>query len=179
MKGIRKESCNLILMKPILSLLLSLVSIISGFSQAKTTTYAGIYSYGSSVKNGQVGLARIYPESDSTILFYLDLNRGAPSYNMGELYGRAVINGSKAIFRMNTGNIDTAVKGCKFSLEFKKDILVIRTVGIHNDCPFGGGVYADGKFSRISKAIPQYFKDAQGRQIYFNKTKPERYNGPD
>jgi hypothetical protein len=48
-----------------------------------TAKYLGIYSYGDDVEKGKTGTVFIYPETDSTILFYIDLNRGAPSYNMG------------------------------------------------------------------------------------------------
>ena len=47
-----------------------------------TEKNAGIYSYGDLEKT-RIGTIFIYPETDNSILFNIDLNRGAPSYNIG------------------------------------------------------------------------------------------------
>ena len=38
----------------------------------------------------------VYPESDSTILFQVDANGGAPAYNMANVFGRAHLRGDTA-----------------------------------------------------------------------------------
>jgi hypothetical protein len=139
-------------------------------SLSKTARYAGEYSYGKDIEKGRIGWATIYPESDSTLLFYLQLNRGAPYYNMGQLYGRIKIDNAKGVFYSNRDSVNT---GCKFSIEFKHDSLLIKTIDNEGDCGFGFGVYADGKFKRRSKAIPLFFTDLEGKKVYFKKTKPE------
>src|SRR5258707_15733728 len=68
-------------------------------SKLITVKYAGTYSYGADIEKGRVGNISISPETDTTILFYVDVNRGAPSYNMGALYGRVkIINGRGTFF---------------------------------------------------------------------------------
>ena len=64
----------------------------------KTRKYAGIYSFGQDVEKMPVGNLTIYPETDSTILFYIDICRGAPSYNLGQHYGRLLIKNGRVIF---------------------------------------------------------------------------------
>lgn len=46
----------------------------------KTAKYAGVYTYGDTTEYG-AGSIIIYPESDTTVLFYFETNRGAPSYH--------------------------------------------------------------------------------------------------
>jgi hypothetical protein len=55
-----------------------------------TTKYGGTYSFGDNAEKGPVGHLSVYPESDSSLLFYLDVNKGAPSFNMGMLLGRTM-----------------------------------------------------------------------------------------
>ena len=67
---------------------------ISGFAQVtnisaknlKTSKYAGLYSYGKNVEREKVGTIIIYPDTDSTILFYFESNTGPSSFKMGEYY---------------------------------------------------------------------------------------------
>lgn len=42
------------------------------------------------------GTLTAYPESDSTIIFYLESNDGAPAYNMANALGRAHLWGDTA-----------------------------------------------------------------------------------
>src|SRR5579859_7526274 len=78
----------------------------------KTFLYAGSYYIGTNIEKGRVGSVTVYPETDSTVLFYFEANRGAPSYNMGQLYGRLIIVNGKGIFYSNPDNSE---KSCKFS----------------------------------------------------------------
>lgn len=135
----------------------------------KTKQYAGTYSYGHSVKRN-FGTVLIYPETDNTILFFINVNRGAPSYHYGNLYGRLQIKDSKGVFYTNT----FSENGCKLNFRFVKNNLVIETVDTQMDCGFGNGVYADGAFVKKSSKIPEYFED-DIEKVYFKKTKPEDY----
>jgi hypothetical protein len=84
--------------------IVTLLFLVSGFlfkanSQSlKTAKYAGQYSFGKNVDEGPVGSVKIYPESDTTVLFYIDICRGAPSYNLGQRYSRLKIKNGVAIF---------------------------------------------------------------------------------
>jgi len=144
----------------------------SNNSNLLTLKYAGTYSYGSGVENGGVGNISIYPETDSTILFYLDINRGAPSYNMGSLYGQLKIKNDNGTFYSKFDYTDNA---CKLAFQFSKDILNIKTVDGQDGCGFGNAVYADGDFKRETNKIPDYFENGEGTKVYFKTTSPEEY----
>ena len=137
-----------------------------------TSKYSGFYSYGKNIEKERVVSILIYAETDSTILFYIDLNRGAPSYNMGSLYGRVKIKNDGGTFFTK---YDYAENGCKWSLNFTKNSLIIKTIDNQYDCEFGHAVFADGTFKRKSNKIQDYFEEMEGEKVYFTKTTPEDY----
>jgi hypothetical protein len=125
-------------------------SILS-FGQQKilsTSRLAGTFSF--SLGNDKAsGTVLVYPETDNTILFYVDLNRGAPSYNMGSLFGR---------------------------LKIEDNTLTIATIEKSYDCGFGHGVTVDGTYKRKSTRVPESFETAEGIKYSFKTTTPENYN---
>lgn len=137
----------------------------------KTAKYAGKYSYGNGEGYGE-GEVIVYPESDSVILFYIQLQAGEPSYNMGDLCGRVTLTDGKGVFerKFNYGEED-----CKWSMTFTDDKLIIEIMDEQYECGFGYGVYADGEYIRKSNAIPEYFVDFTGAKQYFSKIKPEEW----
>jgi hypothetical protein len=137
-----------------------------------TCKYAGTYNYGGINRKGAAGSIIIYPETDTTVLFYIDLNKGAPSFNMGSLYGRVIVNGERGTF---STRLDNENKGCEWTLNFSKKSLNITTSFGYGDCGFGNAVYADGKFKKRSNKIIQHFENTEGEKVYFYKTKPEDY----
>jgi len=137
-----------------------------------TTKYSGFYSYGTDVEKGRIGTIFIYHETDTTILFYIDLNRGAPSYNMGSLYGRVKITSDTGLFYSKFAYADM---GCKWIFHFTKNSLTIKTVDEQDYCGFGHAVFADGEFKRKSNKSEDFFENMEGEKIYFKTTKPEDY----
>jgi len=142
-------------------------------SKLITAKYAGIYSYGADIEKGRTGNISVFPETDTTILFYVDVNRGAPSYNMGALYGRVKIINGKGTFYTK---LDSSYNGCKWAFLFSKSMLSLRTIGEYYDCGFGQAVYVDGDFEKISSKIPVNFEDMEGHSLPFKTTTPENYN---
>jgi hypothetical protein len=132
-----------------------------------TTKYAGTYSYGDIEKSG-IGTIYIYPETDSSILFYIDLNRGAPSYNMGSEYGRIkIINGKGTYYTKESGE----EIGCKWNIQFIKNTIIIKTLENQDNCGYGYGVFNDGIYYQTSKIISTYFENQEGIKIYFKDIK--------
>lgn len=146
---------------------------ISGLAKLQTSKYAGTYDYGGDPNRHRSGSMIVYPETDSTILFYVDLISGPPSYSLGELYGRIRITNDSGTFN---ANFDSSESGCKWRLKFSKNAVRIKTLDLHYDCHFGHDVYADGVFKRKSRKIPISFDDQSGKTIYFKKVKPKEYN---
>ncbi len=167
-------------MKQLLTIGLILLSIFSRGQEPKnkaskltTVKYAGTYSYGTDIEKEGVGQISVFPETDTTILFYIDVNRGAPSYNMGALYGRVKIINGQGTFYIK---LDSSDKGCKWGFKFSKRMLSMKTICDYFDCGFGNAVYADGDYKQYSSKIPVNFDDLEGHSISFKTTSPEDYN---
>jgi hypothetical protein len=142
-------------------------------SKLKSSNYAGVYLNNCSTHDGACGQIIIYPESDDSILFFIGINVGAPSYRMGSLYGRVGIkNGEGVYFK----KFEFAEDGCKWSFHFSDSLLVIKTMGKNYDCGFGANVIADGNYKKIKNKQQDYFVDFKGVKYYFEKTKPEDYD---
>lgn len=141
-----------------------------------TSKYAGTYSFGANIEKGRVGSIIIYPETDNTILFYIDINRGAPSYNMGSLYGRVAIKNGVGTFYTK---FDYADMGCKWGLKFSKNTLTIATIDNQYECGFGGNVFADGDYILKSNKAVDHFETMEGQKFFFKTTKPEEFNKTD
>ena len=144
--------------------ILMLIGVVQtyAYSQESSTYYAGIYEDVISKKYGLSASITVYPEFDDYIIFYIKIQKGGPSYSSGTLLGRARIDNGVATF------IDSE-NYCKLSLTFTKNSLIVRSLQGQYECGFGGGVIADGTYKRISKKIPSYYIDEDGKRVYFNE----------
>jgi hypothetical protein len=139
-----------------------------------TTQYAGEYNWGDTTRQDAGGTLTVYPESDSTVLFYLDVSAGPPAFHVGQLYQRAVVRGGVAQCAFKE---DYDEKGCRLTINFRPQAAVVSTVEGYGECGFGQGVYADETYRRTSSAVPQQFEEGAGRAVKFRETTPEQYNG--
>lgn len=130
----------------------------------KQQEFAGTFSYGPGAEKGKSGTIALYPSNDSTLLFYINLNVGPPSYNGGELFDTLTVKQNQSLYE---GPSDYGEKGCKWQIDFESDSLRIKTVGNSYDCGFGGGVIADGVYQLNSRQVPQFFIKNQGDTVYF------------
>lgn len=131
----------------------------------KTTQYAGKYSYGRIASSGRAGELILFPESDSTMLFHLRLDRGAPSHNTGETYGRLTVRDDVGKYTM----IDTLnMFECSLTFYFDKRKVIINYERNHDKCGYGFKVDADGEYRRKNKKVIPAFVDAGGNLIRFN-----------
>jgi len=138
----------------------------SAFSQVgeKQQDFAGSYGYGPGAEKGKSGTIALYPRNDSTLLFYINLNVGPPSYNGGELFDTLSVKQNQAIYQ---GSSDYGEKGCKWQIDFESDSLRITTLDNSYDCGFGGNVIADGVYQLNSRQVPQFYIKNQGDTVYF------------
>lgn len=118
--------------------------------------------------NGETGWITSFPESDSTVLLYIELTRGAPSYNSGSIYSRINLTNTPIILR----SVDIDLK-CAIELVLKKNSVILTT--LNNDCGFGYGVVSDGLFKKTSAIISEHFVNREGMEISFTETPPEKY----
>jgi hypothetical protein len=161
-----------------LTLLGLLIAKLFGFAQTNnsnsilTEQYSGKYSFGKNVKKGPVGSVTVFAETDTTILFFIDVCRGAPSYNLGQLYGRLKFENGKGIY-FSKDEFDK--KGCKWQVIIDDKMLTIKTIDDCYECGFGGNVIADNKYIHKDKTRPKFFIDGHGHKIFFFNTSPENY----
>lgn len=151
-------------MKSIYICCLVLVSSIVFGQKEDTLDYqGGTYSFGKNVEKGAVGSISIYPISSTKALFYLDVCRGAPSYNMGQLFGVMNIEGPNGTYenRLNEW------MDCSLQFVFSKKHVVIDYIEDGYNCGFGHAVYANNTYKLIRKDIPQYYITGSGDTIPF------------
>ena len=110
-----------------------------------TEQYTGVYSFGKNVEKEPGGMVTVFAETDSTVLFYIDVCRGAPSYNLGQHYDRLKIKNGKGIFTLEK---DFGENGCKWEVTIVGKTLTISTIDACFDCGFGANVVADNKYFR-------------------------------
>ena len=66
--------------------------------EEKRINITGTYKFGDNVENGRAGSLVVYPLTDQTALFFLDVSRGAPSYNQGQIFGEMIIKHNIGIY---------------------------------------------------------------------------------
>lgn len=139
----------------------------------QTARYAGTYSVDYPLPPGGATDLLIYPETDNSVLFYIYLNRGAPSHNMGEMYGRIEIDGQRGFMHRQLDYID---EPCHLEVMFGEDgTLTINSKDGQRGCGFGFGVYADHDYKRVSSEIPESFETYDGQKLYFDKKEQWAY----
>ena len=132
------------------------------------TQFGGKYEFGDDIEKGPVGLVSVYPLTDSTALFYLDVNRGAPSYNMGLLAGQMKITNNIGIY--NSKSTDNE-KGCIIKFTFGNNKLEVNTDANKDDCGFGFNVYADHSYKLVDNKIPDFYINGEGDTVLFKDLK--------
>lgn len=141
-------------------------------SNSSSISIGGTYSFGEDIEKGHIGTIFIYPLTKDKALFYLDVNRGAPSYNMGLLFGELTIKENIGFYDSNNDeDLD-----CAFKFEFTSDQVKVTTKEGHDNCGFGGNVYADFTYKRIDKTLPKYFIEMEGDTVYFKGLTVAKYN---
>lgn len=128
-------------------------------------TFGGEYSYGAVGGESAVGVLTVYPLSKGYCIFHLEVNRGKPSYNSGELRGKIKITrDGKASYSVKDSKYDI---NCILSFSFQADKVIIVTDPNACKCSFGYGVSADGEFNKTSSKIPESYIDRHGKTIFF------------
>jgi hypothetical protein len=112
----------------------------------------GTYSIGCGEAGG---ILKIYPVSNDVLLFALQIQNGAPSYNSGEIQGKITLKG-------NVGHYKE--EGCEFKFLFGTYWVIIDE--IQDDCPFGAGVSAQGVYTKMNPEIPKTY-NSEGEELYF------------
>lgn len=143
----------------------------SFFAKSQNDALSGIYSFGESPEQAG-GALYLYPVDDSTYLFYLELGRGAPSYNSGAMVGKLSSDANNmAHYETNDGS-----NQCKLSFLFQDKSVQITSHEEENGCGFGYGVYANGVYTQTSSEVPTYFHNRIGKKTYFEELDIENWS---
>lgn len=139
-------------------------SIVKITSSLKTTghraplNYGGSYGFGSDPEKGPVGFLDIYPISETEFLFNLSANRGAPSYNSGQVSGRMTVKSDIGIYTDDE---------CGLKFKFSNNSVQVLVDPKKGDCGTGYGVRLDGIYNLETNVVPIYFEDMTGEKTYF------------
>ncbi|RZK38988.1 MAG: hypothetical protein EOO90_20360 [Pedobacter sp.] len=133
--------------------------------QERVANRGGTYSFGTNIEKEAVGTIKIYPLTSDTALFFLDVNRGAPSYNMGQLYGKMSI-------KDNIGSYPPAIADqsteCVLQFTFEEGAVKVTTMGV-GDCGFGANVKADQTYKLSDATIPKFYISGEGDTVLFKR----------
>ena len=135
-------------------------------------TIAGTYEFGDSKGTGPRGSIIIYPKTANSALFFLDICKGAPSYNLGQLFGEIVFKDGIGIYdsRKYSKHLN-----CYLKFEFKETTVLITTHENCLGCGFGNGVQADNLYKRTSSNKPKFFINGSGDTILFSGMTVHKY----
>lgn len=135
------------------------------YSQAKK--FAGTYT-NLSFKDGPTKELILYDVNDTTLYFYMEACKGAPSYNSGSEDGIVMVKG-------DTGQFISDDADCILFFYFGKKDVIVRSKERNDGCGYGNGVGPDGTYPLTSRKRPKYFIDRHGDTIYFSKYNPKTY----
>lgn len=146
-----------------------------------TSKYAGLYgnqynhTYNANdfqdVSNSETLI--IYPETDSSVLFYFQKNIGAPSYNIGQLYGRLLVKNNVGTYYENMEFEDGL---CEFNVFFSDDKITVKTLKNNYNCGFGNNVFIDGEYDRKSRNKIDFFIDVESNKTFFRNIYKNEFN---
>ena len=99
------------------------------------------------------GLLMIKNLRPGVLTFYLDVNRGAPSYNMGSIGGELTFENDIATYTKirEYGGI------CQLNFEFKNEKIIVEQTEEDFGCGFGHGVHANGEYVKTSTEAPVFY----------------------
>ena len=135
---------------------------------SQVNSFGGTFYYGEAVEKPS-GIIHIYPTSDSTYLFYLEVGRGAPSYNSGAIIGEMELWSENTTRFQQMDEFNGVHCGLYFKLS--NDCLIITTSEHMEECGYGYGVFSDGTYIRQSYDIQEFYIDREGNKTFFKDFK--------
>ncbi len=132
-----------------------------------TSKYLGIYGFDfSNEVEGNQGLLLIYPESDTSVLFHINVCIGSPSFNLGITTGRLIVKNDSALYQ--PAEYEST---CKIKFYFMNNEIKLETVSGFGECGFGMNVYADATYKLQKKVTPKYYSNGLNTNYNFRDFK--------
>jgi hypothetical protein len=135
-------------------------------------TIGGTYSFGDNVEEEPAGSVIVYPLTDNTALFYLDVCQGSPGYGLGQLFGKMTIKDNIGTFDSKD---DQDYFNCILKFKFSSGQLEVLLDSENVECGFGGHVSVDNRYYLTDKNLPKYFIAGEGDTIAFKGLTVEKY----
>jgi len=135
----------------------------------QTSKYKGHYYYTIEGGSGAFGSLIIYPETDTTFLFYIEANRGAPGYNSGAMYSRAYMTCEDKF------EAKDLFSDCNYKLIYSGKIFSVETSCENQSLGFGANVRVTGSYEQQNDSIYEYFITRTNDTIFFRKVSPEYF----
>ncbi len=141
-------------MKYLATVLIFYFSLTSAFAQ---TNYSGVYGYSMKTPteapkdektSGAYGNLTLIQMDGNKYRFWLDVNRGWPSYNSGAADGTITFKNDTASF---DNTYETSSRDCKFHFTIKGNSITIKATSHSADCGFGNAVTAEGDYPKLEK----------------------------
>lgn len=127
-----------------------------------TSKYLGFYGFNFSKElEGNQGSLLIYPESDTSVLFNIEVCIGAPSYNLGMATGRLIIKNDTALYQ--PAEYETT---CKIIFYFRGNEIQLKTIDGFGECGFGSNVFADAIYKLNKRVTPKYYDPIDGNNYF-------------
>ena len=126
----------------------------------------GTYNFGTDLMKGPAGSVKIYPRSESTALFYLDVNKGAPSYNMALLAGEMKQTNGSWLYNAENGS-----SSCTLKFSFDNAQVKIEVISGQENCGFGNGVNVAQTYKLTDRNIPSFYINGEGDTVKFESLK--------
>ncbi|GGF04197.1 hypothetical protein SAMN05443634_10274 [Chishuiella changwenlii] len=137
--------------------------------KVKPLSIVGTYSFGTNLEKGAIGKVYVYPITDSTAVFYLDVSEGAPDYMLTTLYGEMLVKDNVGTYdskkdKQGAEQYGDALSNCVMKFEFKQGELTIKPK--EKGCGFGKDASVYSTYKLINETTPKYFENVQGTKSY-------------
>jgi hypothetical protein len=146
---------------------ISIMYLLIVFSANAQADYSGNYGYqmkvyvdkDSEIKpskeergQGRMGDLTLFRIEKNKYKFWLSVNRGWPSYNMGELDGFIEVENSRAVYNTKMEFSDSS---CAVLFVFSAKSIEVEQSSGSNECGFGHNVYAGGTYKLKTRKAPK------------------------
>ncbi|MFH1005743.1 MAG: hypothetical protein V1781_09690 [Bacteroidota bacterium] len=155
-------------MKQVILILTSTILLTSFTVQTIYIDPTGTYQLDSKTKkkNGETygysGQIQVKKTGSDKIVMTFEVNKGAPSYNLGSFVDTISYKENKAIYTDPESD-----STCKITFEFDKKGITVKeeTADYNSGCGFGHAVVADGFYKRISNKTPILTEPLTGEKL--------------
>lgn len=135
----------------------------------KPLSIVGTYSFGTNLEKGALGKVYVYPTTDSTAVFYLDVSEGAPDYTLTTLYAEMLVKDNVGTYdskkdKHGEEQYGDSFSNCVMKFEFKEGEVTVKSEV--NECGFGKDVSIYSTYKLVSETAPKYFENIQGTKSY-------------